>query len=365
MREFFRTSPVLRKLIDTKNTNKDDLYLVNDSKVITRSAGQMRADTLRGFTIGGFGFLCFDESSFIPKEAIQNTYYAAAGGCGVVHCSTPFRPIGAFFDACRSKLFKHFHVPCRLSPRITADDFALWREQMSPAKYANEVEAEFSQGEDAVFDPDDIQRAIDPELPLFPGPFQGDKDASYIYSLDPSRIGSDKWALTIGRLDKGVLSVVAHHAWLGTIHTESGAEYCDFTDDPDSIIETILRYHKERDFHCVRFWCDVSTNEYFAHRLQNKYLLPVEPVQWSTSKKEKLISHLNTCFQVGRLKIPDTDAMRRELLAYAYDWKKMQDHEQRKLYLAGEDDWVSSLAMIAQSISIKKEYDFHDTLRWR
>ncbi len=363
-REFFRSSPTLRKLIDHNQTTKLDLYLCNGSKVITRSAGMMRADTLRGHSIQGFGFLCFDESSFIAGDAIRNTYYAAAGGCGVVHCSTPFRPVGAFFDACRSPRFRQYHVPCRLSPRITAEDLAFWRDDMPASKYANEVEAEFAQGEDAVFSPEDIERAIDKSLPLWSpsASFKGDPEAVYHYSLDVSRVGSDLWTLTIGEPVNGGLRVVAHHAWAGRIHEDTGLDYCDFTDDPESIVAEILRYHKERDFHCVKFWIDTTSNEYFAHRLQNKYLLPVEPVVWSTSRKEKLISHLETCFKADRLKIPNADPIKRELLSYAFDWKKMQDYEERKLYLAGEDDWVSSLAMLAQSITVRKEYDFHDVL---
>lgn len=360
-REFVATSPVLRHLIDSARTNKLDLYLSNNSKMIARSAGMLRADTLRGHSVQGRGFLCFDESAYIPADAIRNTYYAAAGGCGVVHCSTPYRPLGAFYDACHSPRFKTFHVPCKLSPRITADDLAFWREDMPASKYANEVLADFAQGEDSVFSPDLIDAAVDSNLPLWPGPFRGDTERSYVYSLDPSRIGSDKWALTIGELNKGILSIAAHHAWAGS---ESESDYVETTNDPDAIIDTILRYHKT-GFPCAKFFCDTTTNEYFAHRLQNKYLLPVEPVVWSTSRKEKLISHLETVLKTGRLRLPNSDAMRRELLCYSFDWQRMKDHEERKLYLSGEDDWVASLAMIAQAISIRKEFNFKDILRWR
>lgn len=366
-RDFFNQSATLRKLIDSKQTTKQDLYLRNGSRVITRSAGQMRADTLRGHSIQGRGFLVFDESAFIPADAIRNTYYSAAGGCGIVHCSTPYRPIGAFYDACRSQRFRHFHVPCKLSPRITSEDLAFWRDDMPASKYQNEVLAEFAQGEDCVFNADDIETAIDTSLPLWERrpKWRGDKRKNYHYSLDVSRVGSDLWTLTIGELDEGVMRVVAHHAWAGKMHEGTGLEYCDFTDNPERIIRDIVNYHTARDFHCVKFWVDTTSNEYFAHRLQNKYLLPIEEVVWSTSKKERIISHLNTCFESERIRIPNADAIKTQLLAYAYDWQRMPDYEERKLYLAGDDDWVSSLAMLGQSITVKQRNKGYSTLIWK
>lgn len=365
VREFIEQS-ALRELVNKTQTTVLDLYLVNKAKVITRSAGMVRGDTLRGHTIGGNGFLCYDESSFLSADCIRNTYFAAAGGCGIVHCSTPYRPVGAFYDAYHSKRFKRFHVPAKLSPRITAEDLAFWRDDMPASKYANEVDANFAQGEDAVFNPDDIDKAIDANLPLWPGPFKGDPDKNYIYSLDPARggINGDKWTLTIGELDKDAnLSIVAHHAW---INDASEDRYGEVTNDPDDIITGILRYHKQQDFHCTKFYCDVTTNEYFAHTLEYKHLLPVVPVVWSTSKKEKIISHLETVLKTNRLKIPNADSIRRELLAYSYDWRRMLDHEERKLFLGGnDDDWVSSLAMISQSITTRKLSTIRDVIMWR
>ncbi len=361
VRQFIQTS-ALKDLVDPKRTTVLDLHLLNQSKVITRSAGMVKGDTLRGHSVQGNGFLVFDESAFISGDAIRNTYYSAAGNCGIIHVSTPYRPVGAFYDACNSPRFKQFHIPCKVSPRITSDDIAFWRDDMPASKFANEVLADFSQGEDAVFAPELIDAAIDDNLPLWPGPFQGDKDKTYVYSLDPSRIGCDKWALTIGNLQDGTLSIEANHAWVGT---QNESDYCDLTDNPETILNDILKYHKQRDFHCTKFYVDQTTNEYFGWRLQNKYLLPVESVIWSASKKEKLISHLHTVLQTGRLKIPNADAIRRELLSYAFDWQRMKDYEERKLYLSGEDDWVSSLAMISQAISVKKEFNFKDILVWR
>jgi hypothetical protein len=367
IQEFFNRS-ILRSLVDTKRSTTTEIILKNESKIICRSAGLQNADTIRGFSVGMLGkvgLILTDETAFIPQRALETCSFASIGGHGQCHISTPHRPQGHFFNACNSKFYKQYHFPLTVSPRASASELAEKKATYSAQRYANEILGEFMAGSDNVFSPEDIDNAIDNNLPTWGHKFLGNSEKTYHYSLDVSRIGVDRWVLMIGELDKNnSLSVVAYHSWAGTAN-EGDLEECEFTDNPDDIIADILSYHRDKGYHASKVYVDNTCNDYFCHTLLNKHLLPVEPIVWSASKKEKLISHLETCLKSGRVKIPHSDCLISELLNYQYDWKAMQDHEERRLYLSGIDDFVSSLAMLCQSISTKKQYAFKDVLIWR
>lgn len=355
VREFFESSPYLRKTIDKKRSRLDTLVLNNRTEVYNVTAGHSGA-TIRGVTCKGNGFLCYDESAHVPTTAVENLYPLATGDCGIIHCSTPAQPSGAFWRACQSKLWKTYKIPMMKSPRVTKNDLALLRESMSPSRYRTEVLAEFASGDDVVFDAQSIEGAIDDSLPLFsPGcKFQGDKTKRYTWSLDVSKIGNDSWVLTIGHEVDKTTKIVAYHVWAGKRKWSGKEINAELTDDPNDIIRTMLKYREQ--FPPTKVYVDTTSNEFFAFELLNKYLLPVEGICWSMKKKELLIEHLATCFRAGRIRIPRDSDMYSELIAFSYDLKRMEDHSDKKIYNGGEpDDFVASLAMLAQSITAESQ----------
>lgn len=352
VRRFYESSPLLAKYIDRPKTKIDELHLTNGSVVVHRTAGA-RGDNLRGFHCQGRGALFLDESSSIPSIAIENIYPAAVG-CGIFHVSTPKQPSGEFFRVCTNDPdFRVIRLPSAISPRITEKDLRLWQRLYSPSRYRNEVLGEFAAGEDAVFDPDSIDRAIDDTLPIFDldrGFTNFNLERNYVYSLDISRIGADRWALMIGQIDdlENSLRVVAYHSWAGSIHAGDGIN-AEITDNPETIIKGILGY--AHCFYPLKIYADATSNEFFCHTLRHRHNLPVEEVVWSTVRKQRMIEHLATCLRADKIKIPADKEIIDQLQNYAYDLKRMEDDSDRKIYLAGDDDYVSALAMLAQAIS--------------
>lgn len=360
---FFYSSPILSEYIDKRKTKVDELHLTNGSIVVHRTAGH-RGDNLRGFHCQNRGAIFFDESSSISSIAIENIYPAAVG-CGIFHVSTPKQPSGEFYRVCTSDPdFKVIKLPSTISPRITDKDLRLWKRIYSPSRYRNEVLAEFAAGEDSVFDADSIDRAIDDSLPIF-DPDRGftnfDLDANYVYSLDISRIGADRWALTIGEIndDENSLRVVAYHSWVGSRHEDSCINAA-ITDNPETIIRDILGY--AHLYYPLKLYTDSTSNEFFSHTLLHRHKLPVEEIVWSTTKKQRMIEHLASCFRADKIKIPRDEEIIEQLINYSYDLKRMEDDSDRKIYLAGDDDYVSSLAMLAQSISWETDTAFCEFL---
>ena len=366
VRRFYEGSPILSKYIDRHKTKIDELHLTNGSIVVHRTAGH-RSDNLRGFHCQNKGGLLLDESSSIPSIAICNIYPAAVG-CAIIHCSTPKQPSGEFWRAAtQDDTFRTIKLPSSISPRIGPEDLDLWKRIFTPSKYRNEVLGEFAAGEDCVFDSESIDYAIDDNLPIF-DPDRGfvnfNLETNYVYSLDIARIGCDRWALTIGEIDdlENSLRVVAYHSWVGSRHEDSGinATICD---NPDKIISDILGY--AHCFYPLKIYTDATSNEYFCHTLQHRHNLPVEQVVWSTSKKQRMVEHLASCLRAGKIKIPRDQDIIDELMDYSYDLKKMEDDSDRKIYLKGDDDFVSSLAMLAQAISWEVDTEFCEFMELR
>lgn len=360
VREFYEGSPELRKLIDRKKTTKHDLVLKNGSLIKDRTAG-IDADNLRGETLSSRGCLVLDESSYLTPNS-QNTLVHIAHNAGILHCSTPRRPHGAFYEACKNPSYKTYKVPAYESPRITPEAIAELQRTLRASQFRTDVLAEFAAGENAVFDSEKIDDCTDHELPIFDAngfdfgdnfPFQPE-NKNYAYSLDVARSSSiDRWVLTIGEYDRNqnTLSVVAYCAWAGS---RSKHENSIVTDNPNSIISDIIQFRDH--FPCYKFYVDATANEFFADHLQNEFLFPVEKVLWSQVRKQLLYEHLATCFRAEKIAIPHDPTITRQLSDMAYDLKRMEDDSERKIYLAGDDDYVASLAQLAQVITTEPKY---------
>lgn len=372
-REFFESSPILSRMIDRKKTRKDELVLKNGSRILARTVGMDAATNLRGISCSGNGGLVLDESAYIKSESTE-TLLHIAHDAGIIHVSTPRRPYGAFYDACLSDSYKTYKIPATLSPRITKDAIEELRKTLRPSQYRTDVLAEFGAGENSVFDSESIEQAIDESIPLFDAglfqdadwlnqgtcPFKGKENAAYVYSLDVARSSSiDAWVLNIGHYDrqKNRLRISAYAAWAGR---RSKHENVIRTDSPTRIISDICSFREI--FPCYKFYADATANEFFADHLQNEYLFPVEKVNWSTTKKQLLLEHAATCFRAEKISIPNDPILVQQLIDLAYDVKRMEDESERKIYLAGNDDYVDSLAQLCQVITTEPKYSRIDYL---
>lgn len=357
-RRFFYSNPILSEIVDRKKTTKDNLWLKNGTVIYNRTAGNNEADNLRGISLENKGCCVWDESAYISERAFR-TLIHIGHNAGEVHCSTPRRPSGYFHTICHSDDYKKFKVPANRCPHISKTEIERMRRLLRPSEYKTDILGEFAAGENQVFDSNSIEKSINNDLPLFDSmtfdfgdnfPFTSNPNKNYVYSLDVAKAGGDDWILTIGDLDhkNNTMEVVAYHAWRGTEGDED--ENVTLTDNPDTIIRDILQYTNR--FTCTKFYVDTTSNDYFAHVLLNKHLIPVEKVVWSLQKKERMIEHLATCFRAEKMGLPNDPEMINQLLDFSYDTKRMENDAERRIYLAGgDDDYVASLCMLSQSLT--------------
>ncbi len=360
-REFLATSPILCDMIDNAKTRKSDLVLTNGSVIFDRTMG-VDSLNIRGLTLSNYGILVIDEAAYASDSGIKNIL-PAAYGCSKILVSTPYRKRGFFYDAVNSGEYTVHHVPASRCPRISREEIETMRRLYRPSEFQNEVLATFAQGADCVFDSEAVERAINHDTPLFDAetfafgdrfPFTSDPNKNYVYSLDVAKTGQDSWVLTIGDLDRknNSMEVVAYHSWAGSIHQDDDLNVT-ITDDPNTIIRDIMSYMKR--FSCRRFYCDTTSNDYFAHQLLNQYLVPVEKVVWSVQKKERMIEHLATSFRAEKIAIPNDTEMLSQILEFSYDLKRMEDQSEKKLYIKGtRDDMVASLCMLSTEIGAEQ-----------
>lgn len=358
VKRFLESNPIIAEIIDYKKTNRTDLWLKNGTVCYNRTAGDS-GDNLRGISCENKGALIFDESAYLPDKASKALLHVAHGA-GEIHCSTPRRPSGYFHQICHSPDYKRFRIPASKSPRISAEAIERMRRTLRPSEFKTDVMGEFAMGENAVFDPDTIERAINHELPVFDSgtfdfgdgfPFKPDPNKNYVYSLDVAKAGGDQWILTIGDLCRksNTMQVVAYHAWVGSKGAEDHPN-ATLTDDPRTIIRDIVKYTERVS--ARKFYCDTTSNDLLAHVLLNNHLIPVEKIVWSLQKKERMMEHLATVLRAEKLAIPNDPDMVNELLDYSYDVKRMENDDLRRIYLAGgKDDFVSSLCQLSQAIT--------------
>lgn len=360
VRESFENSPLLAELINKKKTTKHDLRLKNGSVILDRTVGD-DASNLRGISCRNKGALIYDESAYCPSSATE-TLLHVCHNAGLIHVSTPRRPYGAFYDACKNSDYRVYKIPATQSPRITAEALEKLRQELRPSQYRTDVLAEFAAGENAVFSAESIDKSIDDEIPLFiADEFNFDNGFpwtptthGYYYSLDVARSSSlDPWVLTIGDYarDNNSLQVVAYCSWAGS---RSKHHNVVTTDDPRRITSDINEFRKR--FPCLKFYVDATANEYYADDLHNTYLYPVEKVIWSQTRKQLLLEHLSTCLDAEKIAIPNDPTLVQQLIDFTYDTKRQPDDSMKRIYLAGNDDHVDSLAMLAQVVTTEPKY---------
>lgn len=125
--------------------------------------------TIRGFS--GVSLLVVDEASRVPDELYQaiRPMLAVSGG-RIVLLSTPFGKRGFFYSEWTDGAdWQKVKITADQCPRISKDWLERERQMIGDWWYLQEYFCEFVETDDQVFNYDDIQAALDPELkPLFP-----------------------------------------------------------------------------------------------------------------------------------------------------------------------------------------------------
>jgi hypothetical protein len=137
------------------------LRLSNGSRVIALPG---KEGTIRGYS--GVRLLILDEAARVPDELVEAVRPMLAVSSGtMVMLSTPFGTRGAFYEAWRSReRWERFEVPATEVPRIPASFLAEEERTLGRWITRQEYFCEFMADAGAVFDLDDVMRAIDPKI---------------------------------------------------------------------------------------------------------------------------------------------------------------------------------------------------------
>lgn len=113
--------------------------------------------------------LIIDEAARVPDELVEATrpMLAVSGGT-LVMLSTPFGTRGAFYEAWVSReRWERFQVPATEVPRIDPAFLSEEKRVLGLWAFRQEYECQFMADAGAVFDPSDIEAAVDPTIQTF------------------------------------------------------------------------------------------------------------------------------------------------------------------------------------------------------
>jgi hypothetical protein len=137
------------------------LRLSNGSRIVALPG---KEGTIRGYS--GVRLLILDEAARVPDELVEAVRPMLAVSSGtMVMLSTPYGTRGAFYEAWKSReRWERFEVPATQVPRIPQDFLDEERRTMGAWVFRQEYMCEFMADAGAVFDLDDVMRAIDARI---------------------------------------------------------------------------------------------------------------------------------------------------------------------------------------------------------
>jgi hypothetical protein len=137
------------------------LRLSNGSRIVALPG---KEGTIRGYS--GVRLLILDEAARVPDELVEAVRPMLAVSSGtMVMLSTPFGTRGAFYEAWQSReRWERFEVPATEVPRIPKEFLEEERRTMGQWAFSQEYLCAFMSDAGAVFDYDDILRAVDPRI---------------------------------------------------------------------------------------------------------------------------------------------------------------------------------------------------------
>jgi hypothetical protein len=164
LNELIDSNPSLSNSVQqtTKSPNHK-IVLTNQSMVIGYTAGTKsggHADSARG---GHCDMLVYDESDLLAREDIDSTLAMITNypNATVWMSSTPTGKRERFFENCNSRFWKEFHYPSCINPLWTKELEDKYKEQMTTLGYQHDIEANFGEQEQGVFQNAYVQEALD------------------------------------------------------------------------------------------------------------------------------------------------------------------------------------------------------------
>ncbi len=153
-------------------TNENSLLLKNGSRIVGLPG---REETIRGFS--SVGLMLIDEAARVPDELYKSVRPMLAVTNGDLWLmSTPWGKRGFFYEAWANggEEWTRVLAPATECERISPEFLNGERLSMGERWFRQEYLCEFSDTEDSVFLTDDIQAAIDYDIPALPiPPFRG------------------------------------------------------------------------------------------------------------------------------------------------------------------------------------------------
>ena len=137
------------------------LRLSNGSRIVALPG---KEGTIRGYS--GVRLLILDEAARVPDELVEAVRPMLAVSSGtMVMLSTPYGTRGSFYEAWQSReRWERFEVPAGQVPRIPAEFLEEERRTLGQWAFSQEYLCRFMADAGAVFDLDDVMRAIDPGI---------------------------------------------------------------------------------------------------------------------------------------------------------------------------------------------------------
>ena len=162
MMELIRSNPVTQNSV--KRHVKAPIYtleLHNGSIIRGFTAGTKSGGNAEAVRGQHGHMLVFDEADYLSSGDMDAAMSIITNfpSATVWMSSTPSGKRERFYETCQSKLWKEFHYPSSVNPLWNKEKEALFREQLTQIGYIHEIEADFGEQEEGVFQNSYVQHA--------------------------------------------------------------------------------------------------------------------------------------------------------------------------------------------------------------
>ena len=154
MDELLRSNVQVQNSITSRTKSAPCRLILNNGSIVTgftagtKSGGN--ADAVRGQKAN---MLCLDEADYLSAGDLDSALSIITNfpNATLWMSSTPKGTRDKFYNACQSKLYKEFHFPSYVNPLWGPELEEMFREQLTEIGYKHEVEGEFGEQEEGVF----------------------------------------------------------------------------------------------------------------------------------------------------------------------------------------------------------------------
>ncbi len=337
IRDLIHTSDILEQYIVREKSDEIHIKFASGrgvTKVFTRAAGD-KGTSLRGYSPS---IIIADECAFLKEEVLSAFLPSGvATHARIWLTSTPFSPVGFFYDACMDSRprkpdgkWREFHVKAQQNPLIQKDPeyFEQLKSKMTRDRQMMELEAEFLDVGDSfiprqlIIDAmsDNSHSGIQPVI------------IKYYMGVDVSRAGKDETAFIIIGVDSN------DNCYLVTTYTESLSNIVDLK---DKIAQYIKMYNIQT--------CYIDETGVGAGLVDlcMKENLPIRGVVFSLEEQESLYENLRLLFENHRIYLRGERRVA-DQLAYL----KIKFTEGNKMRVVSEqaDDLADALTLACKAV---------------